>query len=206
MPDSYTSPDSRSQEILLSIKSVFEQKGFDGASMQDLARAAEMSVGNFYRYFASKDAIIAAMVEHDLRDVAETFREIRSSPDPRAAFLASMRREILQHSQSCDGSLWAEIEAASARRPEIARITERMESDVQRYLIETFALIAGRPVDELAERFAPHAQMIIVIFKGTATQSGVTPGLVDLALSTIDQLLDRIVAEATAGTFSVHPE
>jgi AcrR family transcriptional regulator len=198
MPDTFNTPDNRSLEILMSIKSVFEQKGFDGASMQDLARAAEMSVGNFYRYFASKDAIIAAMVEHDLRQVADTFRVIRSSPDPRAAFLESMRREILQHSASCDGSLWAEIEAASARRPEIGRITERMESELLAYLIETFGLIAGRPASEMADRFSEHARLLIIIFKGTAIQPNVTPALIDLAVATVDLLLDRIVASAAA--------
>jgi hypothetical protein len=45
-------------------------------------------------------------------------------------------------------------------------------------------------------RFAEHARLVIVIFKGTATQPGLTPELVDLAVSTIDLLLDRIVAEA----------
>jgi AcrR family transcriptional regulator len=154
-------------------------------------------VGNFYRYFASKDAIIAAMVEHDLREVAETFREIRSSPDPRAAFLSAIRREILKHNDSCDGSLWAEIEAASSRRPEIARITERMESEVQAYLLETFALIAGRPVADMAERFGEHARLMVIIFKGTAIQPNVTPELVELAVSTVALLLDRIVADAT---------
>jgi AcrR family transcriptional regulator len=196
MPDTFNAPDSRSLEILMSIKSVFEQKGFDGASMQDLARAAEMSVGNFYRYFASKDAIIAAMVEHDLREVAETFREIRSSADPRAAFLAAIRREILKHNQSCDGSLWAEIEAASSRRPEIGRITARMESEVIAYLVETFALIAGRPVSEMAERFTEDARLMVIIFKGTAIQPNVTPALLDLAVSTVALLLDRLVAAA----------
>jgi len=203
MPDTLSAPDSRSLEILMSIKSVFEQKGFDGASMQDLARAAEMSVGNFYRYFASKDAIIAAMVEHDLRDLAETFREIRSSPDPRASFLSSIRREILEHSQSCDGSLWAEIEAASSRRPEIGQITARMESEVLAYLLETFALIAGRPVSEMADRFTEHARLVIVIFKGTAIQPNVTPELVDLAVSTVSLILDRIVASVAAPAPSI---
>lgn len=201
MPDTLNAPDGRSLEILTSIKSVFEQKGFDGASMQDLARAAEMSVGNFYRYFASKDAIIAAMVEHDLRELAATFREILSSPDPRATFLASIRREIHAHRQSCDGSLWAEIEAASSRRPEIAQITERMEHEVVAYLLETFALITGRPVDEMSGRFAEHARLMVVIFKGTAIQPNVTPELVDLSVTTIDLLLERIVAE----TMRVHP-
>jgi AcrR family transcriptional regulator len=204
MPDTLNTPDSRTLEILMSIRSVFEQKGFDGASMQDLARAAEMSVGNFYRYFASKDAIIAAMVEHDLQDVAHMFGEIRSSTDPRATFLASMRREILQHNQSCDGSLWTEIEAAANRRPEIGQITRRMESDVQRYLIETFAVIAGRPAAGMEARFAEHARLMIVIFKGTATQPGLTPALVDLAVSTIDLILDRIVAEAADRDHPIH--
>lgn len=194
MPDTYTTLDTRSREILMSIKGVFEQKGFDGASMQDLARAAEMSVGNFYRYFASKDAIIAAMVEMDLGEVAEVFSHIRSSDDPRAAFLASLRHELVQHNTSCDGSLWAEIEAASCRRPEIARINERMERDVHRYLLETFALITGRGVDEMAERFSDHARFVVVIFKGMASQRA-SAGLIDLAIDSVDQLLDRIVAE-----------
>lgn len=196
MAEALTTTDDRSQEILLSIKGVFEQKGFDGASMQDLARAAEMSVGNFYRYFASKDAIIAAMVELDLRNLAELFRHIRTSQDPRTAFIKAIRREIIQHGEACDGSLWAEIDAAASRRPEVARITERMEKDVLRYLLETFALITGRPVAEMSARFTEHARLMIVIFKGTAMQPHLTTELVDLAVSTVDLLLDRIVADA----------
>ena len=54
--------EERSHEILASIRQAFAEKGFDGASMQDLARAAGMSVGNFYRYFPSKAAIVAGDV------------------------------------------------------------------------------------------------------------------------------------------------
>ena len=52
--------DQRSVEILEGVRRAFSEKGFDGASMQDLARACGMSVGNFYRYFPSKAAIVAA--------------------------------------------------------------------------------------------------------------------------------------------------
>lgn len=194
MPDTLNIADERSRDILSKIKSAFDQKGFDGASMQDLARAAEMSVGNFYRYFDSKNAIIAAMVRHDLGEVAETFRHILSAPDPRAAFLAALRREIDAHRKTCDGPLWAEIEAAANRRPEIAAITEGMEREVLRYLMETFGLIAGRPAAELPAECADHARLIIVIFKGTAMRPDLTPGLVDLAVSTVDLVLDRVLA------------
>ncbi len=46
-----TAIDRRQMDILEAVHSTFVEKGFDGASMQDLARAAGMSVGNFYRYF-----------------------------------------------------------------------------------------------------------------------------------------------------------
>ena len=104
---------------------------------------------------------------------------------------------MLAHGQSCDGSLWAEIEAVASRRPEIGRITERMESEVLAYLLETFARITGRPEPEMTARFTEHARLIVVLFKGTAIQPNVTPALVDLAVSTVALLLDRIVAEAT---------
>lgn len=45
--------DQKVAEILSRLRDTFAEKGFDGASMQDLARAAGMSVGNFYRYFPS---------------------------------------------------------------------------------------------------------------------------------------------------------
>ena len=45
--------DLRSAMILASVRRAFTEKGFDGASMQDLAREAGMSVGHFYRYFPS---------------------------------------------------------------------------------------------------------------------------------------------------------
>ncbi len=41
----------RALDILDQVKSVFALNGFDGTSMQDLAQATQMSVGNFYRYF-----------------------------------------------------------------------------------------------------------------------------------------------------------
>ncbi len=74
--------DQRSAEILASVRQAFVEKGFDGASMQDLARAAGMSVGNFYRYFPSKAAIIKAMIEVDLAEIQRDFATILGSRRP----------------------------------------------------------------------------------------------------------------------------
>ena len=50
--------------------------------MQDLARAAGMSVGNFYRYFPSKAAIVEQLIAHDLAEMEGHFAEIMTSPFP----------------------------------------------------------------------------------------------------------------------------
>ncbi len=47
-PDASETLDNPRDAILAQARAAFVEKGFDGASMQDLARAAGMSAGNFY--------------------------------------------------------------------------------------------------------------------------------------------------------------
>jgi len=195
MTDTAPLPDARAIEILERVKAVFAQKGFDGASMQDLARAAGMSAGNFYRYFPSKDAIVESLVMRDLGEVGTIFSHIMAAPDPRAAFLNALRLE-LANKGDCDGPLWAEIEAASIRKPEIGAISRRMEDEVERYLVKVFALIVGLPEAEAAARFATHARFFVIVFKGVAMQPERDPALIDLTIATMDRMLDTMLAPA----------
>lgn len=56
---------SRKQQAILSKRHILEtafalteEKGFDSLTIQDICRAADVSVGAFYHYFASKEALI----------------------------------------------------------------------------------------------------------------------------------------------------
>ena len=51
----------RRSAILDAAERCFAQSGFHQASMHDICVAAGMSPGNLYRYFASKEAIIAGI-------------------------------------------------------------------------------------------------------------------------------------------------
>ncbi|MCU0790813.1 MAG: TetR/AcrR family transcriptional regulator [Nitratireductor sp.] len=165
----YVAPalDARSIEILDRIKGVFSAKGFSGASMQDLARAAEMSVGNFYRYFPSKNAIVEALVALDLARIEDDFRMIMQSADPLGALRAAIRHRV-ETLEDGEGPLWAEIEAAAARQSEIAAISERMHVAVMENLISVFARISGHTEEQSRERFAAYADLIIILVKGIA--------------------------------------
>lgn len=63
--------DQQAHRILEAAKSCFLRAGFQGASMQHICAEAGMSPGALYRYFPSKEAIIAAIVEADRRSDAE---------------------------------------------------------------------------------------------------------------------------------------
>ncbi len=51
-----TTIDSR-QEILRTAARLFQQQGYDGTSMNDVAAALKLSKGGLYHHFQSKDEI-----------------------------------------------------------------------------------------------------------------------------------------------------
>jgi AcrR family transcriptional regulator len=79
---------SKRRQILDGARNVFLNLGFDGASMGEIARAAGVSKGTLYVYFADKNRLFEAIVEQEMldqqkvafnfdseRDVATTLRE-----------------------------------------------------------------------------------------------------------------------------------
>lgn len=155
----------RSADLLSRVKGVFAAKGFDGASMQDLARAAGISAGNFYRYFPSKNAIIEAMVAMDMARLEADFAAIMRSPDPRATLVEAIRRHL--DDEDDDGALWAEIEATALRKPEIGAISGRFQDAVIGHLVRVFALLSGATPERAAADYAAHAYLIVLLIKGS---------------------------------------
>lgn len=43
---------------------LFDKKGFENVSMEQIARAAGCSAGNIYNYFASKDLLAVKLMDH----------------------------------------------------------------------------------------------------------------------------------------------
>ncbi len=192
--------DTRSHEILDAVKAVFAQKGFDGASMKDLAQAAGMSAGNFYRYFPSKDAIIEALIARDLDEVQRDFALVLQASDVRAAFSELVRQRV-ESMDVCDAPIWAEIEAAAVRRPEIGAMMQRMEHEIIHSLIKVFARIADIPHARAKTLFFAHARLILLLVQGLSMQSNGSGGaqpsdraLARLVFETIDYTLAGIAA------------
>lgn len=192
-----TQADQRSTEILTSVRQAFAEKGFDGASMQDLARAAGISVGSFYRYFPSKAAIVEALIAHDLAGMEQDFAEIMHSTRPMQALRVKLRCIIPEHQCNQDGQLWAEITAAALRKPEIGAAACRMETEIVGYMIRVFAAESGLTLAEALHRYSSHATFIVMLVKSSAGISPETPDLDHLnalIFRTIDQTLDDVAS------------
>jgi AcrR family transcriptional regulator len=193
-----TAPKSR--EILDRVRAVFSEKGFDGASMQDLARAAAMSAGNFYRYFPSKAAIVEALVQRNLEEAELDFHRIRHSADPRRAVRDTIRKHV--EAMDCEkGAIWCEIQSTAFRRPEIAALMERMESHMCRNIIEVFAQITGVPPAVAEARFAPQARLIMMLIQGLSAMKARNEAdplykedrqLAALVIETIENIVDNL--------------
>lgn len=192
--------DQRSAEILGSVRIAFAEKGFDGASMQDLARAAGISVGNFYRYFPSKAALVEALIAHDLADMAADFAQVIAAPRPMEALRALTARRINEPERCEDGQLWAEITAASLRKPEVCEAACRMEGMILSFLNQVFAAETGLTEAEILARFPAHAAFVITLFKAAAMvppQAGpLRADLTAMILQTILNTFDEITRSA----------
>ena len=195
--------DQRIADILLRVRGAFIEKGFDGASMQDLARAAGMSVGNFYRYFPSKSAIVERLISCDLDEMQAEFAEVINSDQPMQALRVSIRHHVHQHQTNKDGQLWAEINAAATRKPEIGLVCHHMEKTIIGHLTTVFAAETGLSVDQAEQRFSTQAAFIVMLVQSAAMcapQAAVNPDeLTNLILQTIDKTLDDVASACVKG-------
>ncbi|MBM3616298.1 MAG: TetR/AcrR family transcriptional regulator [Alphaproteobacteria bacterium] len=194
--------DGRTAEILALVRVAFAKKGFDGASMQDLARAAGMSVGNFYRYFPSKSAIVEALIVQDLAEMEADFHTVLQSPAPMDSLRALMKRRLEDHRSRADGQLWAEITAAALRKPDICQAACAMETQIAAYLTRIFAAETGLTEAEITARFPAHAAFAITLFKSATmlppTAEPILPELTALIQRGIDTTMGEILTARKA--------
>jgi AcrR family transcriptional regulator len=67
---------AKRRQIIEGARNVFLAQGFDAASMNDIARAAGVSKGTLYVYFANKEELFEAIVEEECDGQAEAIFDL----------------------------------------------------------------------------------------------------------------------------------
>jgi AcrR family transcriptional regulator len=125
----------RRAEILEAAERCFVRNGFHQASMQDICNEAGMSPGNLYRYFPSKEAIIAGICERNRMEAAESFAAVNQSSEFFSG-LAALARHYLVERTIDEVALCAEIMTESRRNPSVAVTFQALERDIKTRLAE----------------------------------------------------------------------
>jgi TetR/AcrR family transcriptional repressor of uid operon len=164
----------RRARILDAAERCFVRTGFHRTTMQHVAAEAGMSAGNLYRYFASKDAIVAALSERDRAEMGADFAAVEDSDD----FVQSFRRLGEKHfaEEPRERSvLCLEIWAEATRNPALAALTEEFDREMVRRMSGLLARAQERGA--IPPNVDPHgaALMITTLANGLFVRRAVVP-------------------------------
>jgi TetR/AcrR family transcriptional regulator, transcriptional repressor of aconitase len=150
--------DARREQILAAARRCFLRDGFHATSMQDLFAEAGLSAGAVYSYFASKDDVIVAIAEQNMRSVTDMIDVIAAERpgQPVGAVLADVM-EILRGQDEQDGlsKLTVIVWSEAVRNPSLAARLTALLAQLHASLAEVIQQTRGSlpgdvPADVLA--------------------------------------------------------
>jgi len=87
---------AKRRQIMEGARTVFLSAGFDGASMNDIARVAGVSKGTLYVYFSSKEQLFEALIREERRQQAERLCDFSHNPGEARDVLFSFGRRLCE--------------------------------------------------------------------------------------------------------------
>jgi AcrR family transcriptional regulator len=154
-----------------------------------------MSPGNLYRYFRSKEDIIAGIAERDRADAAQDFAAV----DRAGKFfdgLADLAQHYLVERTTEEIAICVEIMAESRRNPAVARIYQDMEADVRARFIALLRSAAERGEVRRDLDFDGAVTVLFALADGLSWRRAVEPSfnaeaVMPLVLGMVEHLLTR---------------
>jgi AcrR family transcriptional regulator len=112
---------SKRRQILDGARKVFMDLGFDGASMGEIARAAGVSKGTLYVYFADKNRLFEAIVEEETLQQSKVTFDFDPDRDVVATLAEFGEAYIAMICRPGGGSAIRTVMAIAERMPEVGR-------------------------------------------------------------------------------------
>jgi AcrR family transcriptional regulator len=161
----------RRKQILDAARSAFRSHGFHAASMAVVAAGAKMSVGQIYRYFDNKEAIVAAIVEEHIEEFMRDLTMLESEDGPLSErLLKNFCQTIRRHTDSGFLSLTYEVRAEAARHSDLQAIFVNKDLQIQQRFVELMKSteLACLTDDQLSIR----AEQVCLLFEGVVARIG----------------------------------
>ena len=112
---------SKRRQIIEGARKVFMDLGFDGASMGEIARAAGVSKGTLYVYFADKSRLFEAIVEEEALEQGKIRFNFDPARDVTTTLTEFGQAYIAMICRPGGGSAIRTVMAIAERMPEVGR-------------------------------------------------------------------------------------
>jgi AcrR family transcriptional regulator len=195
-------PEARREQILLTARDLFEQKGYDAVSMSDVAAAAKVTRGLVHHYFGSKrelylDVVRSVLAEAPTLVAAGELASLEQMVERNASlvldYLASNRGMLLAIAPSGD----------LGRDPEVAELADAArEAAIDQVIANHFGDPSVAPPEA---RLVIRAFLGLVeascrewLFRGRATRDQVEALLAQTILALIRDALPAVIAAGSS--------
>lgn len=184
------------ERILAAAQKCFIERGFRAASMATIAQTAQMSPGLMYRYFSSKDAIVLAIIERQLKESRIKIAELRESTDIAANLRRSFEEWQRGESQNMNVALFLAMSADASHDPQVAQALRASDRLVRADLTAWLGRSREDGGRELHGDVAgSRAVLIQCIVEGLAIRALREPDLdIDKLGPALDRLFDQLLA------------
>ena len=143
--------DQRRHRILAAAGRVFARATFEQASMDEIAGEAGVGKPTLYRYYASKDALFAAVFEHALDELedelARVLREVATARERLVAMVGALVPTIREHLAALRFLGDTAAGADQSKRRVFRERRSRIAGYLRRTIEEGVAVGEIRPVD-----------------------------------------------------------
>jgi len=108
--------ESRRQEIIVAAGTCFLRNGFHQTTTDEICREASITPGGLYHYFASKEELIAAVIDHSGSTVVQRLQSILRESDSaetalrqaQVLFVQTLQDEEMDKATRLEIEIWAE--------------------------------------------------------------------------------------------------
>jgi AcrR family transcriptional regulator len=188
----------RRAAILDAAEHCFARSGFHQTSMSDICQSAAMSPGNLYRYFPSKEAIIAGIVERERAQAGADFDAVETAPSFWDGITAMARVFMIERSAE-EVNLCMEIMAECRRNPAVAKLFLDFEADVKGRLVRLLQIAAERGEINPSDDFETAAAMLMVVADGVTLRRVADRTFdVERALPLVLQVVETLLGKPAA--------
>jgi AcrR family transcriptional regulator len=190
--------DQRRVDILKSAGKRFRKTGFHQTSMQEICSEVGLGPGAVYRYFTSKDAIIAAMAEDERRQARTLLSEFHDTDDLPQALSAITRAFARRYAAISDAGLMTEIYAEGLRNKRVGAVIKTAETEWVDGLADMLRTAQER--GQIDPGLDPHAAALLLtaMWDGIVIRQAYTPELPEAMLTLFDDMLKRWLASSSA--------